>query len=143
MSNCLFLHPLSAKRRDRQIKAQQFNNVIAQRVDGRVQLVGPSGLLEMFPEALNEIEFRAILRQPENADPVGKQTQGSAHWSTVMVGSVIHSKNDGLSRIGMHQQVFEKLNKGLIRIPLNQSSFVGARHASPCFQTTSVFKDSV
>jgi hypothetical protein len=30
-----------------------------------------------------------------------------------MVGSVIHDKNDGLSRIGMHQQVFEKLNEGL------------------------------
>jgi hypothetical protein len=27
--------------------------------------------------------------------------------------------------------------------PPNQASIVGARHASPCFQTTSVFKDSI
>jgi hypothetical protein len=31
-----------------------------------------------------------------------------------MVGSVIHNKNDGLSRIGMHQQVFEKLSDILL-----------------------------
>jgi hypothetical protein len=56
------------------------------------------------------------------------------------VSTTPHLESDFV--VGLDIRTYVQYNR-LIRIPINQSSFIGVRHASPGFQPTSIFKHSV
>jgi len=66
----------------------------------------------------DQIEFRAIRRQPDHQKTVFEKAQGRLDRSTFMVGDILHHQKDTTDWIALHEQIFIELQERLTVLPI-------------------------
>ena len=81
------------------------------------QHVGRDGSLQMSPQSLDQVQARAVRRQPENADLFAMLLEPLAHRFGVMESAVVADETDlttGISpqqRLQVHQEIGTRLGR--------------------------------
>src|SRR5690348_9868938 len=77
-----------------------------------MQAVGNGKLFEMQPEALNRIEKRTVLGQPDHQEAIFQKAQSSLCRLAMVVGGIVHNDKEMLARI-FSQQMLKESDKGI------------------------------
>lgn len=78
-----------------------------------MQAISRGEIFEMKPETLNRIEVRAVARQENHVEAMGKGVQRSPCRPALVVGRIVQDQDQLVGRIAGEQQVFEEGNEGV------------------------------
>ena len=88
--------------------------------DGVVKFVSARQVFQVFPIPFDQIEFRAIRRQPEDQKTMFKEAQRSQDTCAFVVGNIIHHQHEATGWIALHKKVFDELQKGSAVLPIGE-----------------------